>query len=183
MCPIKWQKHYDLNGHSTLLSTRALLLVLENIKTSIEVNNKPPGNNKANRAESKSMMELTDSWIPKKTQKGLVHWTEKHCSLCKKYWDVHTMHNTCNCIGTTPAGHPRSPVAWLGLVRETATHRVQTSCRLFARSARKLSALPSKRLHKVRNVVIVVTEVTVTLTLISEVLSLIAQGKYVFVRK
>ena len=50
-------------------------------------------------------------------------------------------------------------------------------------SARKLSALPSKRLYEVRNVAIVATKVTVSPTLISEVLGWTAQGGYMFVRK
>ena len=52
MCPQKWQRQYDLNNHSTLLSTRALLLVLKNMKTNIELNDKPPSNNKAKGADS-----------------------------------------------------------------------------------------------------------------------------------
>ncbi len=31
MCPVKWQRQYDLMENSTLVSTRALLMVLENI--------------------------------------------------------------------------------------------------------------------------------------------------------
>ena len=60
---------------------------------------------------------------------------------------------------------------------------VQTLCRSFTGSARKLSALSSKRLHEARNIAIIAMTVTATRTLISEVLDQIAQGNYVFVRK
>jgi len=96
MCPQKWQRQYDLNDHSILLSTRAHLLVLENIKTNIEVGDKPPSNHKATRADSKRKMESIDCQILKKACKELVHWTDKHCSLCKKHGGVHTMHNRCD---------------------------------------------------------------------------------------
>ena len=72
MCPIKWQKQYDLNDHSTLLSTKALLLVLENIKTNVKVDHKPPSNYKAKGATSKRKMASTVFWIPKKAHNGLV---------------------------------------------------------------------------------------------------------------
>jgi hypothetical protein len=97
MCPQKWQRQYDLNDHSILLSTRAHLLVLENIKTNIEVGDKPPSNHKATRADSKRKMESIDCQILKKACKELVHWTDKHCSLCKKHGGMHTMYNTWKC--------------------------------------------------------------------------------------
>ena len=46
-CPQKWQRQYDLNDHSTPLSTRTLVLVLKNIETDIEVGDKPRSKNKA----------------------------------------------------------------------------------------------------------------------------------------
>ena len=42
MCPVKWQMQYDLMENSTLVSTRALLLVPENIKSNVELDDKPP---------------------------------------------------------------------------------------------------------------------------------------------
>jgi hypothetical protein len=86
-------------------------------------------------------------------------------------------------ISKTLTGHPRSLVTQPSLTRKTTTQVVCTSCRSFARSARKLSALPSKRLHEVRNMAIITMKVTVTPTLISEVLAQIAQGNYMFERK
>jgi hypothetical protein len=40
MCPAKWQTQYDLMENTTPISTRALLLVLENIKNNMEINAK-----------------------------------------------------------------------------------------------------------------------------------------------
>ena len=180
MCPQKWQRQNALNNHSTPLSARALLLVLKNIETNVKVDHKPPSNNKAKGADSKQKMESIVSWIPKKAHKGLGHWTKKHCSLCKKHGDVHIMHNTCDCNWYSP--DPRCQGAQQSLTRKIATQVVQTSCRLFMQSARKLSALSSKRLQKVRSAMIIATKVTVTLTLISEVLGSIAQGNCMFVR-
>ena len=42
-------------------------------------------------------MKLIDSLIPNKACKELVHWIDKHCSLCKKHGGVHIMHNMCDC--------------------------------------------------------------------------------------
>ncbi len=119
---------FDLNNHSTPLNTRALSFVLENIKTNVEVEDMPPSNNKANEAESKRKMESTNSWIPMKVCKGLVHSTNKHFSLCKRLGGIHTMYCMCNCNG---GRHPRSPVVQLCLVRKTATYSVLTLCRSF----------------------------------------------------
>ena len=53
MCPVKWQQHCDLMENSTLVNTWALLLVLENIKSNIELNDKPPSKDKAKGADFK----------------------------------------------------------------------------------------------------------------------------------
>ena len=81
MCPVKWQRQYDLMENSTPVSTRALLMVLENIESNAELDDKSPSKDKASN----------DSHNPKKAKKG---WTEKHCSLCKKHGGAHTTHNT-----------------------------------------------------------------------------------------
>ena len=47
MCPTKWQRQYDLMENFTPVSTRALLLVLENIKSNVELDDKPPSKDKA----------------------------------------------------------------------------------------------------------------------------------------
>ena len=83
MCPVKWQRQYDLMENSTPVSTRALLMVLENIESNVELDDKPPSKDKAKGANSKRKAESNNSRNPKKAKKG---WTEKHCSLCKKTW-------------------------------------------------------------------------------------------------
>ena len=76
MCLAKWQTQYDLMENTTPVSTRALFWVLENIKTSVELDSKASNVIKAKGAEGKCKMELMDSNIPKKPKK--VGWTEKH---------------------------------------------------------------------------------------------------------
>eukprot|EP00804_Cyclotella_cryptica_P022170 CCRYP_011629-RA/>CCRYP_011629-RA protein AED:0.39 eAED:0.94 QI:0/0/0/1/1/1/2/0/386 len=83
MCPAKWQTQYDLTENTTPVSTRALLLVLENIENNVELDNKPANTAKAKGADMKRKMESMDSRVPKKPKK--VGWTEKHCVLCKKH--------------------------------------------------------------------------------------------------
>ena len=51
MCPIKWQTQYNLTKNMTPVSTRALLLVLENIKNNAELDCKSQNPNKPKRAE------------------------------------------------------------------------------------------------------------------------------------
>ena len=69
MCPVKWQKQYDLMENSILVSTSALLMVLENIKSNVELNDKPPSKDKAKGADSKRKAESNDSRNPKKAKK------------------------------------------------------------------------------------------------------------------
>ena len=80
--------------NSTLVSTEALLLVLENIKRNVKLDDKSSSKDKAKGADSKRKAESQDSRNPKKAKKG---WTEKHYSLCKKHGGTHTMHNTKEC--------------------------------------------------------------------------------------
>ena len=58
---------------STPVNTRALLLVLENIKSNVEIYDKPLDNNKTKGADAKRKDESINSWIPKKAKKG---WTK-----------------------------------------------------------------------------------------------------------
>ena len=46
MCPAKWQRQYDLTKNSTPVSTRALLFVLKNIESNVELDDKPPSKEK-----------------------------------------------------------------------------------------------------------------------------------------
>jgi hypothetical protein len=104
MCLAKWQTQYDLAENSTPVSTRALLLVLENIKNNVELDAKPASMTKAKGAEQKCKMESEDSRIPKKPKK--VGWTEKHCMLCKKHGGTHKTHNTRDCCRFNKDGTP-----------------------------------------------------------------------------
>jgi hypothetical protein len=104
MCPAKWQTQYDLTENSTPVSTRALLLVLENIQNNVELETKPASMTKAKGAEQKHKMESEDSRIPKKPKK--VGWTEKHCVLCKKHGGAHKTHNTSDCRRYNKDGTP-----------------------------------------------------------------------------
>ena len=69
-------------------------MVLENIESNVELDDKPPSKDKAKGADSKRKAESNDSCNPKKAKKG---WTEKHCSLCKKHGGAHTTYNTKEC--------------------------------------------------------------------------------------
>eukprot|EP00804_Cyclotella_cryptica_P008271 CCRYP_020401-RA/>CCRYP_020401-RA protein AED:0.42 eAED:1.00 QI:0/0/0/1/1/1/2/0/278 len=104
MCPAKWQTQYDLTENTTPVSTRALLLVLENIENNAELDNKPANTTKAKGADTKQKMESMDSRIPKKPKK--VGWTEKHCVLCKKHGGPHKSHNTRDCRRYNKDGTP-----------------------------------------------------------------------------
>eukprot|EP00804_Cyclotella_cryptica_P005440 CCRYP_002984-RA/>CCRYP_002984-RA protein AED:0.40 eAED:1.00 QI:0/-1/0/1/-1/1/1/0/366 len=64
MCPAKWQTQYDLTENTTPVSTRALLLVLENSENNAELKVKPASTTKAKGANQKRKMESMDSRIP-----------------------------------------------------------------------------------------------------------------------
>jgi hypothetical protein len=104
ICPAKWQTHYDLTENITPVSTRALLLVLENIENNAELDAKPSSTIKAKGADQKCKMESMDSRIPKKPKK--VGWTEKHCVLCKKHGGPHKSHDTPDCRHYNKDGTP-----------------------------------------------------------------------------
>ncbi len=80
--------------NSTPVSTRALLMVLENIESNVELDDKPPSKDKAKGADCKKIAESNDSHNPQKANKG---WTEKHCSLYKKHGSAHTTHSAEEC--------------------------------------------------------------------------------------
>eukprot|EP00804_Cyclotella_cryptica_P020188 CCRYP_010891-RB/>CCRYP_010891-RB protein AED:0.39 eAED:1.00 QI:0/0/0/1/0/0/3/0/376 len=104
MCPAKWQTQYDLTENTTPVSTRALVLVLENIENIAELEVKPANTTKAKGADQKRKMESMDSRIPKKPKK--VGWTDKHCVLCKKHRGPHKSHNTRDCCQNNKDGTP-----------------------------------------------------------------------------
>ena len=66
MCPAKWQTQYNLMENTTPVSTRALLLVPENIKNNADLNATPSSTSKNKGPEGKHKIELIDSHIPKK---------------------------------------------------------------------------------------------------------------------
>ena len=66
MCPARWQTQYDLTKNTTPVSTRALLLVLENIENNANLDNKSQNPNKPKGAEGKCKMDLNEYRIPKK---------------------------------------------------------------------------------------------------------------------
>ena len=90
-----WKTQYDLIENNNPVSTRALLLVLKNMKNNAELDKKPPNSIKANGAGGKCKMESINSCIPKKPKK--VGWTNKHCVLCKKHGGMHKSHNRHDC--------------------------------------------------------------------------------------
>ena len=95
MCPARWQAPYDLSKNTTPVSTRALLLVQENIENNADLDYKPTSPNKPKGAEGKRKVESTNSQTPKKPKK--VSWTDKHCVLCKKHGGTFKSHNMCDC--------------------------------------------------------------------------------------
>ena len=69
MCPARWQAQYDLSKNTTPVSTRALLLMLENIENNANLDYKPTNPNKPKGAGGKCKMESIDSQIPKKPRR------------------------------------------------------------------------------------------------------------------
>ncbi len=104
MCPARWQTQYNLTKNTTPVSTRALLLLLENITNNDDLDYKSPIPKKSKGAEGKRKMESIDSRIPKKPKK--VGWTNKHCVLCKKYEGPFKSHNMCDCHCFNKDGTP-----------------------------------------------------------------------------
>ncbi len=73
MCPARWQTQYDLAKNTTPVSTRALLLILENIENNAYLDNKSQ-NPKSQKGLREMQMDLNEYHIPKKARKGLVYW-------------------------------------------------------------------------------------------------------------
>ena len=64
----------QFDQESTPVSTRALLLMLENIENNANLDKKSQNPSKPKGAEGKCKMDLSKYRIPMKAQKGLVHW-------------------------------------------------------------------------------------------------------------
>ena len=95
ICLAKWQTQYNLMENTTFISTRVVLLMLENIENHAKLNHKLPSVIKAKGAEGKCKMESINSCFPEKPKK--VGWTNKHYMLCEKHGGPHKIHNTCDC--------------------------------------------------------------------------------------
>jgi len=61
MCPAKWQTKYNLMEKTTPVSVWAILLILEKIENNVELDVKPPSNNKMKGAREKHKIESMDS--------------------------------------------------------------------------------------------------------------------------
>ena len=59
MCPARWQTQYDLTKYTTPVSTRALLLLLENIKKNANLHNMSQNPNKPKGAKRKHKIDLS----------------------------------------------------------------------------------------------------------------------------
>ena len=70
MCTVIWQRQYNLMENSTPVGTRALLMVLENIESNVELDDKPPSKDKEKGADFKRKAESNNSRNPKKAKKG-----------------------------------------------------------------------------------------------------------------
>ncbi len=104
MCPARWQAQYDLSKNTTPVSTRALLLILENIENNSNLDYKSPNLYKSKGAEGKHKMESIDSLIPKKPKK--VGWTNKDCIFSKKHGGPFKSQNMCDCHRFNRDGTP-----------------------------------------------------------------------------
>jgi hypothetical protein len=91
MCPVQWQRQYDLMENSTLVSTRALLMVLENIESNVELNDKPPSKVKAKGTDSKQKKELSHSRSPPRRPRRA---GQRSTVLSARNRGLHTTHNT-----------------------------------------------------------------------------------------
>jgi hypothetical protein len=99
MCPLQWQDQYNMNKKGmTPMDLRSLLTSLEAIKPVCtyekgKSDTFEKSDKSSNKGEKGKKRPGTDSTVrvPKKVR------FEKHCELCKKHGDAHTMHNTCDC--------------------------------------------------------------------------------------
>ncbi len=57
MCPARWQTQYNLTKNTTPVSTRALLLILENIDNNANLDNKSQNSSKSKGPKGKCKME------------------------------------------------------------------------------------------------------------------------------
>ena len=97
MCPVKWQLQYNLMENSTPVSTRTLLLVLENTKSNVKLDDKPPSKDKAKGADSKRKPESSDSCNPKGPRKA----GQRNTVFSARNMGTHTLCTTPRSAGAT----------------------------------------------------------------------------------
>jgi hypothetical protein len=99
MCHIQWQDQYNMNENGMMpMDMCSLLTLLEAIKRictyekgELDSFKKSDKSSDKGKKGKECLGTNSTAWVPKK-----VHF-EKHCDLCKKHGDTHTMHNTCDC--------------------------------------------------------------------------------------
>ena len=94
MCPARWQAQYDLSKNTTPLSTRALLVMLENIENNADLEQayKPKQAKRGWREVQDGVYQLPDS---KETQEGGLD-QQALCPL-QEAWGPFKSHNMCDC--------------------------------------------------------------------------------------
>ena len=153
MCPVKWQRQYDLMENSTLVSARTLLLVLENIESNVKLNDKPPSSDKSKGADSKRKMDSIDARIPKKAQEA----GQRSTVLSARNMWVHTPHTSPRSADVThkdgshkkAGGMPKPNKPESGKDRMNVAQLICTETRKAVRSALKKSNHGRK--HSSRN--------------------------------
>jgi hypothetical protein len=92
MCPLQWQDQYNLHKRGmTQLDMCLLLMSLEAIeRVCTQKKASAPSKKDSNKGKKSNKRPGTESMarVPKKS------YTEKHCIVCKRHGDAHTMHNT-----------------------------------------------------------------------------------------
>ena len=122
-----------LTENTTPVSTRALLLVLKNIKNNAEVDYKAHNLTKMTGVKGKCKMESINSWILKKSKN--VSWTNKHEFYARNMW-AHSKATTCTTVYILTKTAPRSKVmgVQVGLSLKETGAKAQTLHRLCMRS-------------------------------------------------
>ena len=97
MCPVKWQRQYNLMENSTPVSTRALLMVLENIESNVELNDKPPSKDKAKGADSKRKAKSMIHATPRRPRRA----GRRSIALSARNMGARTLRTTPRSAGAT----------------------------------------------------------------------------------
>ena len=83
--------------NSTPVSKRALLMVLENIESNVELDDKPPSKDKAKGADSKRRQNPTIHTTPKRPRRA----GQRSIALSARNMGAHTLRTTPRSAGTT----------------------------------------------------------------------------------